>query len=404
MFIFFSFFVEIRSFLFEEHFSDENWTKKWTITKLENYSGEWNLIRKNGPVQENKNYIEMSSKNKFHGISCKFEKPIKFEPNQKEFIIQYEVLPKSSVSCSGAYIKLFGPGDFESNSISNETNYIIMFGPDQCGATDQIHFIMNHWNPILKKYEEKRMTDNPVANLSVDKPMVFTLIIRNNNKFEIRANLKPVRFGNFLYDFDPPFTPPHEIDDPTDVKPSDWVDDEYIVDKDAKKPDDWDETEPQFIPDPEKLNPPKGWLLNEPKEIPNPNSIQPDDWDENMYGEWESELIENPKCLQAPGCGEYEPPLIVNPKYVGPWEPPMYRNILYRGKWRPRKMVNPNYFEDKEPYKFAQLTGVGFDLWTVDGNIYFSNIIISDDLQSLNDYNNRVYSFLLDPKINKQKR
>ncbi|OHS94109.1 Calnexin 1 [Tritrichomonas foetus] len=378
-------------FLYNEHFDNDSWRERWNPTKLNNYSGEW--IRKSDKY---KSYLQMSTKNSFHGISTFFEKPITF--TKKSFIIQYEVKSIIPVNCSGAYIKLFGPEKFNQDSLSNETNYIIMFGPDQCGDTNKIHFILKHWNPILNKYEEKQMIDNPIANIS-STSKVFTLIIKNDNKFEIHVNGKPVRFGSLLNDFEPPINPPHQIDDTNDKKPEDWVDEEFIVDENAKKPKDWDENEPEFIQDPEKLEPPQGWLLNEEKMIPNPKSTKPEEWDENLYGKWEPEMIENPKCKDAPGCGHYEPPLTINPKFVGPWEPPMYRNPQYKGKWRSRKIVNPNYFVDNHPYNFSKLTGLGFDLWTVDGSIQFSNIILANDFEQIKKYNEKNYPQFY--KINK---
>lgn len=85
----------------------------------------------------------------------------------------------------------------------------------------------------------------------------------------------------------PPILPPREIDDPTDVKPDDWVDDEYVVDETAKKPEDWDETSPKFIPDPEDLDPPEGWLTDEPKIIADPQAVKPEEWEDEIHGTWE---------------------------------------------------------------------------------------------------------------------
>ncbi|KAH0795296.1 Calreticulin family protein [Histomonas meleagridis] len=222
-----------------------------------------------------------------------------------------------------------------------------------------------------------------------NKELTYTLIIRPNNKFIIFVDGSPLRFGSLLKDFYPPVNPPREIDDPTDTKPIDWVDDEYVIDETVKKPSDWDETQPEFIPDPEKLDPPKGWLLAESKLIPNQDSKQPKDWDESIFGKWEPELIPNPKCENVPGCGPYEPPLIINPKFVGPWEPPRYRNPQYKGKWIPRRIPNPNFYEDLSPHNFANFTGVGFDLWTIDGTVGISDIIISSDENAVKQYNEK---------------
>ena len=61
------------------------------------------------------------------------------------------------------------------------------------------------------------------------------------------------------------------IDDPEDTKPEDWDSPQYILDPDAK---------------------------------------QPEDWDEDIDGEWEPPMIDNPK---------------------------------YKGKWTPKKIENPDY-------------------------------------------------------------
>jgi hypothetical protein len=49
-----------------------------------------------------------------------------------------------------------------------------------------------------------------------------------------------------------------EIDDPTDEKPKDWVDEAQIKDPDAVKPDDWDESAPATIPDEDAVKPEVG--------------------------------------------------------------------------------------------------------------------------------------------------
>lgn len=65
--------------------------------------------------------------------------------------------------------------------------------------------------------------------------------------------ISPVR--NLLEDMEPPVNPPKEIDDPTDFKPDDWVDEAKIVDPVAVKPDDWDENAPRRIIDPDAKMP-----------------------------------------------------------------------------------------------------------------------------------------------------
>ena len=59
--------------------------------------------------------------------------------------------------------------------------------------------------------------------------------------FEIKIDDKIEKTGSLLEDMTPPINPAHEIDDPNDKKPADWVDEAKINDPEASKPDDWDE-------------------------------------------------------------------------------------------------------------------------------------------------------------------
>ena len=61
--------------------------------------------------------------------------------------------------------------------------------------------------------------------------------------------------------------------------------------------------------------------------------------------------MHNPKCDEAPGCGEWKRPFKANPEYKGKWYAPMIDNPAYIGEWAPRKIANPDYFEDLTPVK-----------------------------------------------------
>jgi calnexin len=193
--------------------------------------------------------------------------------------------------------------------------------------------------------------------------------------------------GSLLTDFKPPVNPPEYIDDPTDTKPSDWIDEEMIEDPNAERPADWDDDAPEYIPDPERNEPPEDWLADEPRFIPDPNAVRPDDWDEDIHGEWEPPTIANPKCENG-NCGEWEPPLIENPDYKGKWEAPLVKNPNYKGEWKARQIPNPDYYEDPTPYsRFPALTGAGFELWVVTNDIAISNVYIGTDEAELRKWN-----------------
>jgi len=77
--------------------------------------------------------------------------------------------------------------------------------------------------------EEKHMKNPPA--IKTDKVShLYTLIVRPDNSFEVLIDNERAVAGNLLEDFQPPVNPPKEIDDPTDHKPSDWVDEaEYVL-------------------------------------------------------------------------------------------------------------------------------------------------------------------------------
>ena len=142
---------------------------------------------------------------------------------------------KDGLECGGAYLKLLQENKaLHREEFSNASPYIIMFGPDKCGATNKVHFIFRHKNPKTGEYEEKHLTNPPMARI-VKTTSLYTLIVKPDNSFEIKIDGESIRNGTLLEDFSPAVNPDKEIDDPNDKKPEDWVDDKKIPDPDAKK-------------------------------------------------------------------------------------------------------------------------------------------------------------------------
>lgn len=56
-------------------------------------------------------------------------------------------------------------------------------------------------------------------------------------------------------------------------------------------------------------------IINAIPPVTDPEAKKPSDWDEEMDGEWEAPLVDNPACAAAPGCGAWQPPSIANPNY-----------------------------------------------------------------------------------------
>jgi calnexin len=281
--------------------------------------------------------------------------------------------------------------EFIGELFDDKAPYTIMFGPDKCGRTNKVHFIFRHKNPKTGEIEEKHLKNAPEIK-SDSLTNLYTLIIHgSDNTYEIKINSEQVRKGSLFEDFEPPVNPPEMIDDPEDKKPEDWVDVAKIPDPTATKPDDWDEDAPYQIED-LSAEKPYDWLDNEPELIPDPEAFKPDDWDDEDDGAWEAPIVENPKCKEVSGCGEWQRPMKKNPAYKGKWKAPMIDNPAYKGEWKPRLIPNPNYFKDDHPARFTPIGAIGFELWTLQANILFDNILITDDVTLAEEYASKYWA------------
>merc|ERR1719498_806850 len=202
--------------------------------------------------------------NRMYGVAAEIKPPFKLDD---KLVIQYESTLTDGLTCGGAYIKLL-ESPVDTSKFDNESPYVLMFGPDRCGATDKVHFIVRQKNPKSNTWYEHHLRDAPRAKADRS-PHLYKAVINGDGTFAIYIDDEEAFSGSLMDALEPPLTPPKEIDDPDDSKPKDWVDAAKIDDPEASKPDDWDDEED---------------------------------------GEWEAPEIANPKCDKAPGCGPWSPP------------------------------------------------------------------------------------------------
>merc|ERR1712096_570224 len=131
-------------------------------------------------------------------------------------------------------------------------------------------------NPDYKGKWIHPMIDNPdyVGEWKpAHNPHLYTAVLRRDQTFEIYIDSESVASGKIKEEMnafvdgkqkDYGFVPPKEIDDPSDKKPEDWVDEAKIKDPEASKPDDWDEDAPKQILDMD-VETPDGWLEDAPE-------------------------------------------------------------------------------------------------------------------------------------------
>ncbi|KAE8775686.1 Calnexin-like protein 1 [Hordeum vulgare] len=360
--------------LFHESF-DESFDGSWIVSGKDEYKGAWKHSKSDGHEDYGLLVSEPARK---YAIIKELDYPVTLK--DKTVVLQFEVRLQNGLECGGAYIKYIRPQavGWNAKDFDNDTPYTIMFGPDKCGSTNKVHFILKHKNPKTGKYVEHHLKSPP--SVPYDKlSHVYTAILKPDNEVRILVDGVEKSKANFLSadDFEPALIPSKTIPDPDDKKPEDWDERAKIPDPDAVKPDDWDEDAPMEIVD-EEATKPEGWLDDEPEEIDDPEAAKPEDWDDEEDGEWEAPKMDNPKCEEAPGCGEWKKPMKDNPAYKGKWHAPLIDNPNYKGIWKPQEIPNPEYFELDKP-DFDPIAAIGIEIWTMQDGILFDNILIADN-------------------------
>jgi calreticulin len=160
---------------------------------------------------------------RFYTVAAKLKEA--FSNKDKDLVVQFSVKhEKREYSfCGGGYIKLL-PSDVDLTSWDGNTGYHLMFGPDLCGYdVSRIHSILNFkGNNLLKEkdikleYAEK----NEFTHL-------YSFVVRKDKTYTVYLDLVEKASGLLT---DAWKFPAKMIDDPTDKKPADWVEQVTIPD------------------------------------------------------------------------------------------------------------------------------------------------------------------------------
>jgi len=283
--------------------------------------------------------LQTSQDARFYAISSKFDK---FSNKGKDLVIQYTVKHEQNIDCGGGYLKVF-PSSIDQKHMNGDSEYNIMFGPDICGSsTKRVHVIFTYKgkNHLIKK------------NIPCESDVythLYTLILHPDNTYEVQIDQKEVAKGNLAEDWD--MLEAKEIKDPKASKPADWVDAKEIADPEDKKPEGYDDI---------------------PAQIADKDATKPDDWDDDLDGEWEA-------------------PQIPNPEYKGEWRAKQIPNPAYKGEWVHPMVPNPAYVEDNQLYLYEDSAAVGFELWQVKAGTIFDNIIITDSVEEAKSFADKTF-------------
>jgi len=328
--------VSHATIYFKETF--DSGADRWVQSKSKSDYGALKLTQ--GKYKGDQGY-QTSQDARFYAATAKLDNV--FNNEGKKLVFSFSVTHEQNIDCGGGYLKVLPSVDQE--KFNGDSTYYIMFGPDICGHTKKIHLIFHYKGANLLWKKEPRAESD-------EKTHFYTLILNPDNTYEVHVDGEKKESGNLVDDWD--FLKPKVIDDPTDKKPSDWVDEAEIDDASDVKPEDWDK---------------------EPEQVKDPEAKKPDDWDEEEDGEWEA-------------------PTIPNPKFKGAWKAKRIPNPAYKGVWKPKQVPNPEYVEDANLYHFADSAAIGIDLWQVKSGSIFDNILVSDDVADatalFKDYKNEL--------------
>ncbi|KAJ3089903.1 hypothetical protein HK100_007622 [Physocladia obscura] len=326
---------------FQETFSSNTIPARWVQSESRSDYGEFKVSAGKffADAKESRG-LQTSQDAHFYSISAPLDE--EFDNKEKDLVLQFTVKFEQNIDCGGGYIKLMHKLD--PKKFNGDTPYSIMFGPDICGGDKKIHAIINYKekNHLIKKHIA------PGADVFTHQ---YTLIIKPDQTFSILLDDEEKQTGSILEAWD--VLPAKTIKDPSASKPEDWIDTATIADPEDKKPDGWDDIPPTIV---------------------DADAVQPEDWDEEMDGEWEAPKVSNPEYK-----GEWKPKQIPNPEYKGPWVHP--------------EISNPEYVDDAEIYHSVN-SYVGFDLWQVKAGTIFDSIIVTDSVEEAREFGKKTYADL----------
>ncbi|KYQ91548.1 calreticulin [Tieghemostelium lacteum] len=324
---------------FQENF-DNDWENRWVTSDWkvkEGQSGKFVHTAGKWYGSESNKGIQTSQDARFYAVSAKFPE---FSNEGKDLVLQYTVKQENKVDCGGSYIKLL-PAGLDQENFGGDSEYSIMFGPDQCGTQKRVHVILNYKgkNHLIKKEISKVETDQLTHQ--------YTLIIHPDNTYAVLVDNNEVQTGSLFEDWD--ILPAKQIKDPKQSKPVDWVDVKEIDDPEDIKPADYDSI---------------------PATVVDPEAVKPEDWNDEDDGEWEA-------------------PTIANPDFKGEWKAKKIANPAYKGEWVHPMIDNPEYKEDASVYVFPKLSYVGFELWQVKSGSIFDHIIVTDSVEEAKEFSEK---------------
>jgi len=119
-----------------------------------------------------------------------------FSNKDKNLVIQYSLKHENVFDCGGGYLKLH-PKGLDQAGYTGDSAYSIMFGPDHCGSTSRVHFILNYKgkNHLIKN-------DIDASGFKDALTHTYTLILKPDNTFSVLVDGEEKSSGSIEDNFD----------------------------------------------------------------------------------------------------------------------------------------------------------------------------------------------------------
>ncbi|VDN39267.1 unnamed protein product [Gongylonema pulchrum] len=148
---------------------------------------EWEIGAPERVIIDGDLALIVKTRARHHAIATKFTRPFKFD--SKPLVVQYEVKYEDGQECGGGYVKLLTEGaEKKLDEFTDKTPYTIMFGPDKCGATSKVHFIVRFRNPkngTTSEHHAKQPSKSVSTYFDDHRTHLYTLIVRHDETFTV---------------------------------------------------------------------------------------------------------------------------------------------------------------------------------------------------------------------------
>lgn len=184
-----------------------------------------------------------------------------FSTENRTFVLQFSVRFPPGLECAGGYINLY---DKNASMVFLEEMGVplLSFGPNICGREQQV---LVSWRYKGQLYPIQKDIPTPYDTIA----HLYTLHVQPDQTYEVFVDWERVASGSLTKDWR--MLPPR-----------------YIQDVKAPRPADWQTA----------------------AEVDDPSDVRPTDWDDSKHGPWRPRRIPNPKYE-----GPWIPPIIQNPDY-----------------------------------------------------------------------------------------